>query len=70
MMVSMNSHSTLTETIMTNSEKLDYIYTTLKSFQELLPKSENVVLEVDDDKLHQLSARTKITLNFVTELLN
>lgn len=55
---------------MTNSEKLDYIYTTLKSFQELLPKSENVVLNVDDDKLHQLSARTKITLNFVTELSN
>ena len=55
---------------MSNSEKLDYIYSTLKSFQELLPKSQDVVLKVDDDKLHQLSARAKITLQFVTELSN
>jgi hypothetical protein len=50
---------------MTSQDKLDYIYLTLKSFQELLPKTENVVLNVDDDKLHQLSARTKISLDFV-----
>ena len=54
---------------MTSQEKLDYIYHTLKSFQELLPKTENVVLDVDDDKLHQLSARTKISLDFATSIL-
>jgi len=53
---------------MTSEEKLDYIYLTLKSFQELLPKTENVVLNVDDDKLHQLSARTRISLDFATSI--
>ena len=55
---------------MTSQDKLDYIYLTLKSFQELLPKTENVVLNVDDDKLHQLSARTKISLDFTTSILS
>jgi len=54
---------------MTSEEKLDYIYLTLTSFQELLPKTENVVLKVDDDKLHQLSARTRISLDFATSIL-
>ena len=54
---------------MTSQEKLDYIYLTLKSFQELLPKTENVVLDVNDDKLHQLSARTLISLDFATSIL-
>ena len=53
---------------MTSQEKLDYIYLTLKSFQELLPKTENVVLDVNDDKLHQLSARTLISLDFATSI--
>ena len=55
---------------MTSQEKLDYIYLTLKSFQELLPKTENVVLDVNDDKLHQLSARTLISLDFATSILS
>ena len=56
---------TLSPKEMTSKEKLDYIYLTLKSFQELLPKTENVVLDVNDDKLHQLSARTLISLDFL-----
>jgi hypothetical protein len=55
---------------MTSQEKLDYIYLTLKSFHELLPKTENVVLDVNDDKLHQLSARTLISLDFATSILS
>ena len=55
---------------MTSQEKLDYIYLTLKSFHELLPKTENVVLDVNDDKIHQLSARTLISLDFATSILS
>ena len=61
--------TTPSQTKMTSQEKLDYIYLTLKSFQELLPKTENVVLDVNDDKLHQLSARTLISLDFATSIL-
>ena len=54
---------------MTSQEKLDYICLTLKCFQELLPKTENITLDVNDDKLHQLSARTMISLDFAISML-
>lgn len=53
---------------MTNQEKIDYIVATLKVFQELIPKTDFVVLDSNDDKLHQLSARTKLALSFTKEL--
>ena len=53
---------------MTNTEKLDYIFNTLQAFQQLIPKTDFTVLDSHDDKLHQLSARTKLALSFVKEL--
>ncbi len=53
---------------MTNTEKLDYILTTLQEFQQLIPKTDFTVLDSHDDKLHQLSARTTIALSFIKEL--
>lgn len=53
---------------MTDKERIDYIQSTLKAFQDILPKTKDVVLSVNDTQLHQLSARTKITLNFLEEL--
>ena len=47
---------------MTNTEKLDYILNTLQALQNLIPK------DSDDDKLHQLSARTKVAVSFTKEL--
>jgi len=53
---------------MTDTEKLDYILFTLQAFQQLIPKTNSVVLDSHDDKLHQLSARTKVALSFAKEL--
>jgi len=55
---------------MSDSEKLNYICSTLNYLLELLPKNKNVILNVDDDKLHQLSARTKIAVSLTKELSN
>ena len=55
---------------MTNQEKLNYIQLTVKSLENILPKNKNVVLDSHDDSIHQLKARTKITLDFLKELLN
>lgn len=53
---------------MTETEKLNYILNTLQSFQDVIPKNDFIVLDSNDDKVHQLSARTKVAVSFIKEL--
>ena len=53
---------------MSNTEKLDYIVTTLQELQQLIPKTDWSILNSNDDKLHQLSARTNVALSFIKDL--
>jgi len=53
---------------MTETEKLNYILNTLQSFQDVIPKNNKIVLDSNDDKVHQLSARTKVAVSFIKEL--
>jgi hypothetical protein len=54
---------------MTNEQKLEYIFQTLKEYKELLPTSENVVLDKNDPCLHQQGARVIIAIQYVDELI-
>jgi hypothetical protein len=54
---------------MTDEQKLEYIYATLKEYRELLPTSENVVLDKNDPCLHQQGARTIIAMQYIDELI-
>ena len=54
---------------MTDTEKLNYILNTLQLFQDIIPKNDFIVLDSNDDKVHQLSARTKVAVSFTKALL-
>lgn len=55
---------------MDTTEKLDFILKTFEAVKDLIPKTGSVVLDSDDDKLHQLLVRIKVAEIFAKGIVN